>query len=70
MLGARIRAETPHNRLDRLNRLVSCGAGFCAAAEKVKTDLACETHLKFHFASLLSTQLIISRCQNSTANTT
>jgi len=48
----------------------SCGAGFCAAAGKVKNDLACETRLKFHFAGLLSTQLMILRCQNSTANTT
>jgi len=49
---------------------LSCEAGFCAAIEKVKNDLTCETHLKFYFASLLSTQLIILRCQNSIANTT
>jgi hypothetical protein len=55
---------------DERDGLVSCGAGFCAAAGKVKNDLACETHLKFHFASLSLTQLIILRCQNSTANTT
>ncbi len=51
-------------------RTVSCEAGFCAAAGQVKNDLACETHLKFHFAGLSSTQLMVLRCQNSIANTT
>jgi hypothetical protein len=49
---------------------ILCGAGFCAAAGKVKNDLICETHLKFYFANLLLTQLIILQYQNSTANTT
>jgi len=49
---------------------LSCKAGFLAAAGKVKNNLACETYLKFHFADLSSTQLMVSRCQNSTANTT
>ncbi len=40
MLGARIRAETPHNRLDRLNRLVMTSCLFRDRRRSVRSFLS------------------------------